>query len=1421
MKIGEDWVELPPEETLGDDLIEDWDIPIETTPEVSESLRNEQAMVLTAAGSRISGTEEDTVAAFDQNYEALGVIPFEDLAQTLTVDFLEPEMEVVADMLPIDPEGAVAYEDERKELLSDPTAAHRMAIEGLSQADSLVTEVEIANSYAGYMISEMMAATSVGEDIANLSSEFFLPVNIKDRGDFIENVFPGLEYGWDEAVAHFISLDPEQRIKLYPALQEFALDATDGNEARAARFLSELYRLEESTEGWDIFGDVAIVGPALLSGLYRAGRAYSFLHTLKRVNKQETAEIIVASTQSAKVANATGVTPRAAAESASPFNFSTISPDAVDGVEAAIVKTIEESTTATRQALKAAEDTIISRSPLTPAEKKIAQQKSLEKFNASAVKAEEQAGWSASNAHITKSDDLGFTIEFDATDANGRPMTTKPLRIDYNRDHVGFYAEDDVTGLGQALFSPSTWANRKQENVVELATAIGFSQEKLLGQLMGIANHAMKGLTGKETARVDRVLIKGDEWADAAGLRVGKTFTPHELMREGIPGVGRLTSKETVAYYQMRTFYDELHRMARLQVAREWNFNKVRELGRFGGQSVYGNVVGPSVVPKSVRKVVNMDTKTFDDLSTLTKQLDEKKLELVKLQRNVRNGDEIYEYGVIRRGAHRRISELDPDVLPKKTGYVPLIRTKSYYFVEAQVPKIINGQKGHIPTVVRSFDKKSEAEKFAKAEQMRTGEIHTARYDREVDPYTRSDLQASQFGKPIFGSRALDRDILYGMNGDTPERLSAIEGLERNINAMAHMMPMNQFRIAQMEKWHKSARPYLNDPRNPNSGFRVGEANTHAQSLSAMRKWLDDMNRIPTKGDQRFQGWTRAMAEMIEDSFLGNVKLPFSEFTTAQKLHEIKDPFGKLRGLAFHTLLGWFNPAQLLVQGMGSTIAISLDPVKFPKIIHQYASMRALVDASDDSVRAVAKAFKHDPDEFAELHRAFQKSGVWDSLKTNADYNAAGLGYSFDSAAVRTAYGVDGSLMRQGVSGAVTGVKMGADKGLMFFREGERFHRGYAWLLAAEHYKKTNKIKKLTDADIDAITTQSLKYTMNMNRANRADWQKGLLSIPTQFWQVTAKFMETMLPRMMGGSNRALTAKQKSAIMVGQVGFFGAVGVPLGTSLANYVMDFLGIDSISEDERILIEQGAVGAAFKAMLGDEIDVSERFAFGSGFNMLMETFTSPDKEFGEILVGASGAFPSRVIQVAGSLAPRLANPQFSVGEAQSIASRLATITSTWNNASKAIMMYKLGEIRTGKGQVIEGFDPETNMGMIYGQALGFAPSAISEYYDHRAYTKGITNLRSSALKSLEIAYRDFLATDVTDPENQRQYALTQWALLEAFDPVERAKVEREWHRRQNQEGALRSARDLTARQFFESTVSNPSILSPRPLESRQER
>lgn len=1338
---------------------EEFDVEFDA-PTTNPRLQKQEAALLVAGDSYTSFREESSFDLFNQFIDQLQTSKAEDLAMANGAKVLREDIQGAAEFGLESPEGAVAYVQERQQELAAPDTLQRQAVEAMSLEDNEFNKAVIADAYVGQKLQELLDNTSTGEKILNVLGEF-TPVSVWDRTDMLGVDLFSYDSDMKQLVVNYASMSPEEQIKNFPAIQAMVVEATDGNELRAVRFLSEIAGLSDlghiSDLFWDTLDFATLISPA---AILKATKANKIVNVAAKVNKPKAGELVAAAAASDEAADALQMTKTDVAITLSPFEYGDNALDAVDGIQYETIASIQKAKRDVAEAVRALEDDLIQRPALTDKEMVIAQDKALRQFDEEvAVKLKEEMGWVARDAQITSTSPTGFTVEYKMNDATGKELRTKPVTVNYTKNDVGEWEAIKSGGIETRVASPSVWANKIQKDVVETATSIEFSQAQIIQRMFKVTKNTLKGLNKDSIKKVDDILLMGDSYT-VDGIRVGKVYTPKELMLDGVPGYGVLTREEASAYYGMREMFDQLHRLKDHQVSREKAFRGEKLIGKTDEGNVFGSPINRSEVNTNIKTMVDMETGNTITMSKVDEMLETGNYKLFAIDGAIDKGEDLLEYAIVNTKTVKEIPATG--VLPKINAYVPLIRDKAYYIVREEYPRIINGSKGVVPRTIRMFDNKIQAEEFALKEQARTGRKTTAAADRDIDLETRSSLENAQFGGVITGHRTVDREILFGYDGTTPTRLNTLESLERNIAHISNTMPMNEFRMGIEERWRRSAGKYLNDPANPNSGYRAGMTSKEVVGLDSMRKWIDDQLRIPTESEQKWAGSMRGFAEWMEGSkFFLDGKGKRARLAMQDLSHS--DPFAAARAVAFHSLLGWYNPAQLLVQAAGASLAVSLDPIKFPKIMKQYSMMRASIFTENtETIRNVAKAMGDDPDKWEHLVKAFKRTGMHEALKTNADYNAARLGYGIDGSAVARAW---------------TGAKEG---GLVFFREGELFTRGYTWLLAADNYMEANKLTRLADKDIDAITGMALKKSLNLNRSNRANWQKGWMSIPTQFWQINAKFLEAMLPSILPGSSRKYTGMEKAKVFMGQLALFGAAGVPLGDAMVRGWLEYSGaqVGDYSDEQLEFMQQGIAGVTMRAMTGESIDIAERLGTAGGLNILVRDIVGGNKEITDFMLGAAGAFPNRVMQAIGAVTPRFSELELSKDEAIVIASEFGQIVSTFRNAHKAYIYGKLGSFRTSDGTTIDYADWSEDFKVLVAQGMGFSPSLIKDYYGiaetERAREQGMKDV----LKGLEMAYRQFALGDVTDDKWIERHRRLESLLLETLAPMEQEKVKRRW-------------------------------------------
>jgi hypothetical protein len=355
----------------------------------------------------------------------------------------------------------------------------------------------------------------------------------------------------------------------------------------------------------------------------------------------------------------------------------------------------------------------------------------------------------------------------------------------------------------------------------------------------------------------------------------------------------------------------------------------------------------------------------------------------------------------------------------------------------------------------------------------------------------------------------------------------------------------------------------------------------------------------------------------------------------------------------------------------------------------------------------------------------------------------------------------------------------------VFFREGERFVRGYSWIQAwRKLYKKGTVVD---DAFIDKITNESIRYTLDLNRANKAAWQSGVLSIPTQFMQITTKFVENLFykgSRVEAGWSR----EEKFRIAASNILLFGAAGVPAGNWMVSNAISYLKDDSEFglgiKDPAILtaLSGGLIEASLYGVTGEAPAFSERVSVPYGIEQFVDRLSGEDSTFIEIMAGVFGEIPQRSYQALGALvgiyAPIVQEPGlFDPKVVAETTSEIASITSTWRNARKAVMWERANALLTGKWEKIDSLEGSRKWTIVVSQALGIGPKEVSQYYDLVKYNKDSEkSLRESVDAWFQIATKYAGSPVLSTPEGARRVSGMIEFILSDLTKEQKAEVAR---------------------------------------------
>lgn len=983
--------------------------------------------------------------------------------------------------------------------------------------------------------------------------------------------------------------------------------------------------------------------------------------------------------------------------------------------------------------------------------------------------------------------------------------------IEFTVNDVGVYDVTEEGLLSSLLASNSVLAKGKARVDVAQAERLDAQIAKAQNELMKLANEAIKPLGNMLTrkgraklARVDGALMDGDEFFDeVTGVR-GKVFTPEELKGQ----LGLKTPEEIEAYYNIRDLYDGVHRIRDATMRKEMAAKGMKDVyWPLADGSDYTRAFGAPIdthkaaMDSMTRKQV---TKYFDTVKGKVVDVTPQKLQgayqhnrvLVRLQEptTINKKDGAFQYVLVDKND---ITNLPDSVLPKRIGYVPRVYKNGAYFVKEFSSKLIDGKlvsKGNVKTV-RFFDNKRDADLFAKEQNAeaaalaaerkgkrgkpRAGDDKTyeAFSDRELEIIgtATGDHQSLGSGGLYTGARSEDA-LLFGLNGDEAERLNSFEALSTTMANVARYSTINEARLGMEQRWLNTANKLGISVKKFGELPSSGESSNKIVFLNNMAKRIRDWQGFPTKEEQLFNGTIQNMYDWVSGWNEGGRAKTALQQALKDGLGWMrgKDPISRARAMAFHPLLGWFNPIQLFVQANGIAVALSLNLGKnAASVLRKTMGMTAIgsVEMSPELIRRGAKVSGMKEADFKELIDTWRRTGLEEGILQTADHAAAMKGHGITMEAISRA----------------------SDKGLFFYSHGELFNRRHAFSTAFEEWKAENKGMKVTDEGLKEIMDRANNLLLNMGKANRAAWQKGVMSIPTQFLQVSTKSLETML-----GVNGNLTAAERWRMFGGQVALYGTAGVPIANAGVQWLLEVGGVSQkdLNENPELvkLFNDGFIGYTTLAMFGVDAEVASRGSLLRGVSDIIDRIVLDESSGSEKVLGAFGSAANRFwTGINEQLRPLMAGayPQDIIDVVKIPTLPVLRTISSWRNAEKAFFMERIGKILTTRGDVLVKDDFST--GEIVAKAIGLQLTREQRAYtlqertnNSRAYEQRVADSIVKQMNEAVMRIKTGTADDEWLEENKQTYAL----LLGTIENPYRRKV------------VMRSVRERLGRDSIES-------------------
>jgi hypothetical protein len=576
-------------------------------------------------------------------------------------------------------------------------------------------------------------------------------------------------------------------------------------------------------------------------------------------------------------------------------------------------------------------------------------------------------------------------------------------------------------------------------------------------------------------------------------------------------------------------------------------------------------------------------------------------------------------------------------------------------------------------------------------------------------------------------------DILKSIDGETAPTLDPFQAQANALHNVVRLSSFSDFKQSAIHHWHDTYAGYLNRRvgASPIEVFNEATISRNIQGTaleaqiegqrSAIRRILD----FQTPFDRNWRAKLREIHEWIvgdTDSKL------LKEISKAPLWFMDKNPVSALRGWAFDMKLGFFNPGQFAIQISTAFSAMALNPRYGLKglgsvipILH-YGAMKKLGTA-ENALDLMVKRGMHglagfeDAVEFKEYVRFMNDSGFFDFHDTHALINASNPDSTF-AVMNRT------DALRQA--------------GRVFFHSAETFNRLVAWRIAyGEAVEKFGK-RGFKDTEFNEfVRGRAENYSFNMSQTSRSAWQKGILSIPTQFWAYNVRMLEALV-----GPN--FTPAQKARLALMQVGVAGAAGIPGLGLVADVYNQYANngnaprLDARPSDPRgepggaekvqAVMQRGILDWLMNEAWGVDVQIGQKWGTGDFFHETMKNILGLSRygpvSTADMVGGATYSIMGEVFGSAYNVAAFWAshesggnNIDLSKFEVETLFRQISTINNLYY---KAWFAHQYGIYQSMKGQTMIADLPPASAAFF---AMGFPPGefrdreAIMAWREHR--------------------------------------------------------------------------------------------------------
>ncbi len=1202
----------------------------------------------------------------------------------------------------------------------------RQAVRTLGNVSDVRQEEIVFAKLVGDIATRALEKRGLWDKAVDFGGMMIAPDNYKDKVELTDSYSPGQAFV--EELTALRGLPALERMQKLPEFVGRLEKAFDGNEWK---WVPELVRLieepEEESLADDVLTDVLTAAtfpgvPKAFLALNRLARATNNTKLIATLDPELAGKMIAGTLTNPtdEMMRISGLTQQQAALSALGSPQSKLIDNAIvtgRGVPAHTINSVRAETDKINKIMGGLLENLVARqeTSLTNEQRAIAGEQSIKKLQDEIAKLKDPYGgnYTVRSFTTTGTSPTGFTVKVDLTNSGGWE-TNKVYEIPYTRTSAGTFGEVKVGGLRANLGSPDTFLEKMTKGWVSKFSRLLGQQAKTMGVLAKARAEVTSGLKSSQKKELDVLYDKG--------RRDGVVYTLDQLLGGDNPLRKPLSHDMAAAYFKGQQLEDWTWTFANYMSRRGLEFDGFKGIKVNVTDNITGLPKETTLVGRPEDKLPSGVAKFFDSVTgkSLTRTEAEAlmkadpSLKSVFVRGGLKEGKQSYTHAIV---PFAKQGDLPLQILSRPVGYIAQMTEFAPYIGFRSVKVSKNGRNELGWEVSHVFDTNEDGAAWLKAQEqtadtqfrlMRSDEAATHPDFKEGYKAMQGDSPFNAFGGLTRG-RVSSQPIYYTSENLEREFLSPLEAMDNQLRYIGRHLPINEMKMTAIQEFKNTARGVLSDPKDWTSEILVG--GKQGAALRAAQNYLKDLTGLPSRGELSFHSVMLNAADFLEKRLVKAI-VPFNKSIRNGVLNmSHTNPIGAVRNATFHALLGSFNPSQLFVQMQGAVAALSLDPIKAPQFMGQYAALRyALYNGehfADGTWKRLASFAGMQTDELRGLVKQFRDSGIPDAIRSNSDFELAKYGGMIDA----------GNWKRL------------VDSSTIFFREGELISRGYSYLFARDKFIGNFKRLPTTLQDQKWMYDETLRLTLNMTAANKAVWQKGIFSIPTQFMQITAKFIENfMLPETLGGTGK-FTAAEKTAVLLSSFALYGAAGIPFGKSIKDNVADYVGLPpgSMSPEMAAFINGGMWELNMYLMTGEPVDLSNRFAMASGLQAFFEAWDSGQEDsLKKMLAGAAGSLPPRVLEAMGDMAPRIwsfKDPEVNATKEDILLalSEITDITSSGRNAKQALRWWIEGRITNTVGQTIIELEDDEAARVAVIKAFGFTPQELAQYYDTTRFLK----------------------------------------------------------------------------------------------------